>query len=336
MTNLIINREAFGQRLKAIRLSKGMTLEEFGTLFGAEKSNVSKWEKGKSLPSPERLKKISKISGYSVSELLYGNIFIFFREYFKNYLPNEKKYLKNYISNSTFETIIEEMKDRDIDYFEIENLDKLSERLLIQSDRKLYKDIENARTVITENPKEFLEVYNELDSHSHGLGFNYNSPDELKNDIFSDNMEKIVEISILIDTIVFHIDLIHKRQFSFKEVETIVISKEDLGYNFDFDNHNVVKEKIKVLNYDTSVRGYDRVISVYYNLISKLYIIAWYNNKTPLIDRKTYLFYDDLNDLHHGYYSVEHTKEGFYETNTHNFFPMNKVKKYFILLGEMY
>ncbi|WP_203268755.1 helix-turn-helix domain-containing protein [Streptococcus uberis] len=336
MTNLIINREAFGQRLKAIRLSKGMTLEEFGTLFGAEKSNVSKWEKGKSLPSPERLKKISKISGYSVSELLYGNIFIFFREYFKNYLPDEKKYLKNYISNSTFETIIEEMKDRDIDYFEIENLDKLSERLLIQSDRELYKDIENARTVITENPKEFLEVYNELDNHAHGLGFNYSSPNELKNDIFSDDMDKLVEISILIDTIVFHINLIHKREFSLIEVETTVILKEDLGYNFEIDDSNATKEKIKLLKYDTSVKGYDRIISIYENIFSKLYVIAWYDNETPLIDKKQYLFYSDLNDLVIGYYSESDTKEGFYEINTYKYYAMNKVKKYFILLAEMY
>lgn len=64
---------AIGQRIKQIRLDKGMTLEEFGKLFGASKGNVGMWEKGSSLPNPERLKAIAKIGDMTVEELLYGN-----------------------------------------------------------------------------------------------------------------------------------------------------------------------------------------------------------------------------------------------------------------------
>ena len=67
------DKAAIGKRINSIRLEKGMTLEEFGNLFGADKSNVLKWEKGSSIPSPERLKLISKIGNITTDELLRGS-----------------------------------------------------------------------------------------------------------------------------------------------------------------------------------------------------------------------------------------------------------------------
>lgn len=69
-----IDKKAVGQRIKSIRINKGMTLEEFGKLFKATKSNVNSWENGVSLPNKERLKTISKIGNISINELLYGSI----------------------------------------------------------------------------------------------------------------------------------------------------------------------------------------------------------------------------------------------------------------------
>lgn len=66
------DKKILGQRIKAIRLDKGMTLEEFGKLFGASKSIVSRWESGISSPNPERLKTIAKVGGMTVGQLLYG------------------------------------------------------------------------------------------------------------------------------------------------------------------------------------------------------------------------------------------------------------------------
>lgn len=68
-----INKKAVGQRIKLIRQSKGMTLEEFGKLLEASKGNVSTWEKGVSLPSNKRIKKLASIGNMTVEELLYGN-----------------------------------------------------------------------------------------------------------------------------------------------------------------------------------------------------------------------------------------------------------------------
>ena len=62
-----------GRKIKEIRLEKGMTLEEFGKLFNAGKSNVKKWEVGINLPNPERLLTIAKLGGMTVEQLLYEN-----------------------------------------------------------------------------------------------------------------------------------------------------------------------------------------------------------------------------------------------------------------------
>lgn len=67
-----INKAQLGQRIKSIRLEKGLTLEEFGNLFSTSKSIVSRWENGISSPNPERLKLIAKLGNMSVSQLQYG------------------------------------------------------------------------------------------------------------------------------------------------------------------------------------------------------------------------------------------------------------------------
>lgn len=71
MKSTDIKKQTIGQRIRNIRQELGMTLEEFGKLFNAGKSNVRKWEVGSSLPNPERLKAIAKIGDTTVGDLLY-------------------------------------------------------------------------------------------------------------------------------------------------------------------------------------------------------------------------------------------------------------------------
>lgn len=68
------DKKKLGIRIKAIRLEKGMTTKEFGSLLGATDSNITSWEKGRTSPNPERLKMIAKIAEVSVNTLLYGSI----------------------------------------------------------------------------------------------------------------------------------------------------------------------------------------------------------------------------------------------------------------------
>lgn len=39
-------KRSVGTKIQMIRLSRGMTMEQFGALFGAAKSIVYRWEKG--------------------------------------------------------------------------------------------------------------------------------------------------------------------------------------------------------------------------------------------------------------------------------------------------
>ncbi|WP_288979367.1 helix-turn-helix domain-containing protein [uncultured Parvimonas sp.] len=69
-----IDKKAVGQRIKNIRLEKGLNLEEFARLFNTDNSNSVRWEKGKTTPTINKIKTISKIGNISINELLYGSI----------------------------------------------------------------------------------------------------------------------------------------------------------------------------------------------------------------------------------------------------------------------
>ena len=68
-----MDKEAVGKKIKEIRLEKGMTTKEFGSLLNATDSNVTSWEKGRTSPNPERLLTIAKLGGMTVEQLLHEN-----------------------------------------------------------------------------------------------------------------------------------------------------------------------------------------------------------------------------------------------------------------------
>ena len=67
-----VDKKAVGRRIRNIRLSKGLTLDDFGKILKADNSNICRWENGKMLPSKNRIYKISKLAGITVNQLLYG------------------------------------------------------------------------------------------------------------------------------------------------------------------------------------------------------------------------------------------------------------------------
>ena len=114
-----------GQRINKIRLSKGMTMEEFGNLLSTSKSIVYRWEIGKSVPAPERLKTIAKIADISVEELLYGTIL---RQHFNKYwtqLINKfkdtsKEYCTKNFENTSKEYCTKNFEDTSKDDYNID------------------------------------------------------------------------------------------------------------------------------------------------------------------------------------------------------------------------
>jgi len=65
-----MENNTFGTRLKALRISKRLTQENFANLFYLNKSSISKYEKDKNLPENQLLIKIADFFEVSVDYLL--------------------------------------------------------------------------------------------------------------------------------------------------------------------------------------------------------------------------------------------------------------------------
>lgn len=65
-----MDKKAVGRKIKSIRMSKGMTMEQFGEIFNAKSGVVSNWENGKQLPNKDRLKRIAELGNIAVEELI--------------------------------------------------------------------------------------------------------------------------------------------------------------------------------------------------------------------------------------------------------------------------
>lgn len=70
-----INKKDVGNRIKIFRKELGLSMKEFGSRLDSKASDsiVSRWERGISLPSNDRLKNIANLANISVEELLYGD-----------------------------------------------------------------------------------------------------------------------------------------------------------------------------------------------------------------------------------------------------------------------
>ncbi|MFI3617005.1 helix-turn-helix domain-containing protein [Enterococcus avium] len=122
-------KSEIGKRIKAIRTKHGMTLEKFGEIFEptASKSIVSRWESGKSVPSNDRIKRISETFGVSTMYLLFGKktSYDYPDDYYLNLLsdfsPNEPE-----IRSIQKNTNLEEIKT----FMSLEKLSNLDEQSL--------------------------------------------------------------------------------------------------------------------------------------------------------------------------------------------------------------
>ena len=67
-----IDRKSIGYRIASLRASDDWSQEEFANMFEANKSIVSKWERGIHLPSMDRLRQMERIFNVTLEWLLYG------------------------------------------------------------------------------------------------------------------------------------------------------------------------------------------------------------------------------------------------------------------------
>lgn len=69
-SDLMKNTNIFPQRLKELRLKKGLTQTELGKKIGIKQNSYSDWESGKNEPSLENLIKLADLLEVSVDLLL--------------------------------------------------------------------------------------------------------------------------------------------------------------------------------------------------------------------------------------------------------------------------
>lgn len=119
---IIVNKLNTGLRIKQIRSNLGDTLEEFGKRIEADKSNILRWEQGKTLPNKQRLKAISILGNISLNELMYGSIDEFFENNFSN-LVLEYKY--PYPLSFDFNTYLKKYKLQVSETIDINSIDEV-------------------------------------------------------------------------------------------------------------------------------------------------------------------------------------------------------------------
>ena len=64
--------QMLNERLKNLRLAKGLTLQQVGDVFGISRASVSSWESGTNQPDPRKLEKLADLFGASVNYLVTG------------------------------------------------------------------------------------------------------------------------------------------------------------------------------------------------------------------------------------------------------------------------
>lgn len=137
------NKKNTGNIIKVIRKDLGLTMKEFGEQFSpvASDSIVSRWEKGKSLPNNQRLKKIAELGNVSVEYLLYG-----YTDLQGNDMPLPRFF--DY-KHELLDTLSLRKKERDLNYSV--TLAKIS-----NDDKEFYSLI---RTTHVFNGSKLLELY---------------------------------------------------------------------------------------------------------------------------------------------------------------------------------
>ncbi|MDG9971590.1 helix-turn-helix domain-containing protein [Achromobacter mucicolens] len=62
----------FGERIRKLRVERGLTLQQIGEHFDIQRSSVSDWENGRTYPDARRLIKLAHLLNTSVEFLLTG------------------------------------------------------------------------------------------------------------------------------------------------------------------------------------------------------------------------------------------------------------------------
>lgn len=235
-----MKNDILAKNIKNIRIQSGLTMEEFGKkIDNAHKSLVSKWEKGMSIPSSNRLKLISELGEMSVEELLYGN---------ENFQSKLKR-----LRNENNITTSELAKKLDID--EKELLDIENSRFPYINNELINKiaeffNIDVSYLVGTNNI--FFKVDSKIEDYLHGY-FYLNPPEELLQGFISekdiDNAYfQAINLSILYSSYLLNDHSLNGKSFEDKMNEICERATTSVIYGETYSNKGAINFVINRLS----------------------------------------------------------------------------------------
>lgn len=65
---------SLGERIRALRLERKLTLQQVADVFGITRASVAGWERGDSRPDQDKLSRLARSLGTTVEYLLTGSI----------------------------------------------------------------------------------------------------------------------------------------------------------------------------------------------------------------------------------------------------------------------
>lgn len=154
-----INKTELGTRIKAIRKSRNMTLEEFGREIGAGKSNVSKWEKSYVSPTEDRLKKIAHLGNMSVNELLYGDTLSFVCTKIAEYLPKKYAYMDKVFEFENYFSIAFRIDEEKLSLDDSKSITELLESYAAEMEEELSSQARQYLSPIIKNLSIVEDIY---------------------------------------------------------------------------------------------------------------------------------------------------------------------------------
>lgn len=234
-----VNKYKVGQRIKFIRQSHNLTMNDFGKVIDAPKSAVNNWEKGRNLPNKERINKIAKLGNTTTNFILYGSLRDFTFKLLSSYIwgkidmyEDVKQVIWEYTTK--IQTNVKELLIS-IDMGLITNLD--NSKVTNEQADETYKNIKmNAiYKTIKFSIDDLMELVNYKGSYNIAKILN------ISNDFFKSKLKYIDntfkgKVSLLNDASTRVLDTTSSIHTSAKTFESAMseISKDDFMYNWTF------------------------------------------------------------------------------------------------------
>lgn len=287
---LKVNKRNVGLRIRQIRNSLNLTLEEFGKIFSSDvnnklnagKSNVSTWERGDSLPNKQRLEIIAKKGNMTVNELLYGSIDEFLESNIDVLIANSDYPIK--LSNEELHITYRQVfcsyirtRLKETPLFKngadpLQNIDTLCNLITSFINEYVQKDIKNIHDILAQHKNTTIEVLKTFPTDIEKKIFNISEEminilygyDTLINYLPKMNNTEIVNTYLLLKhlrTIV--IKKARNNKLNLVERATLYISLSDvvthdinlhtenyIGFDFLFKESTFIENKYNIENYD--------------------------------------------------------------------------------------